>query len=158
MKSLLFVLCVAFGVSTLAQEAVVDISLSPAGSFKAKTSAVSGTAIKSGAGYSAENIVVDLTKLDTGIELRNEHTKEYLKVKEFPQAVLLNASGANGEGRGSIKIKGITKEIKGTYVVEGNKVKAKFPLSLKEFEITGINYMGVGVRDQVTINVVVPIK
>lgn len=158
MKSLsvFFISLICF-FSVFGQEAVVDISLSPAGSFKAKTQEVSGTVSRQGDVLVASNIVVKLSQLDTGIELRNEHTREYLKVSEFPEAILLHAQGSQGKGSGRIKIMGQEKDIQGTYTVDGKMLRAKFPLSLKEFGITGIRYMGVGVKDQITVNVTLPV-
>ncbi|MEN0059946.1 MAG: YceI family protein, partial [Bdellovibrio sp.] len=57
-----------------------------------------------------------------------------------------------------IRIKGIEKEIEGTYSIEKDVLNAQFKLKLADFKITGIKYMGVGVKDEVTVSVTVPIK
>lgn len=142
----------------IASEATVSIVLNPMGSFKGKTSEVKGFAVKKGDEVSAENIVVNLKSLKTGIELRDKHTQKHLQTDKFPDAVLVSATGKNNIGKGKIKIKGIEKEIKGTYKIIGNSLQAEFKLKLEDFEIKDINYMGVGVEDDVTLAVNIPIK
>mgnify|MGYP001202154416 CR=1 FL=1 len=141
-----------------AQQATVGVTLIPAGSFKAKSTDVKGFATKKGDEVSAKNIVVDLKDLKTGVDLRDKHTKKHLETDKFPQAILVSATGKGGKGTGVIKIRGIEKNIAGTYKVEGNTLVAQFPLVLSEFGITGIKYMGVGVDDEVRVQVSVPIK
>jgi len=141
-----------------AQEAKVSVKLSPAGSFVGKTNQVKGVVQKSGEGFSAQNIIVSLKSLKTGIELRDQHTLKHLEVDKYPDAVLVKASGSGGKGTGIIRIKGIEKNISGTYTVSGQNIKAEFPLQLSDFKITGIKYMGVGVKDQVTVEIDIPVK
>lgn len=138
--------------------AVVDITLNPMGDFKAKTSDVKGFATMKGDEVSAENIVVNLKSLKTGVELRDKHTQKYLETPKFPEAVLVSATGKGGKGKGKIKIRGVEKDIEGTYKVEGKLLKADFKLTLSDFDIKEINYMGVGVEDEVTLHVAVPMK
>lgn len=140
------------------QQAVVDIGLRPAGSFKVKTSDVKGMVLKKGSSFEAQNIVVGLTSLKTGIELRDTHTKKYLEVEKFPEAILVSAKGEGGKGTGTIRIKGIEQKISGTYKIEGSSLVAEFPLKLSDFKITGIKYMGVGVDDSIKLVVTVPVK
>lgn len=142
----------------LAASAVVDVGLTPAGSFKGKTNDVKGFAIVKGDEVSAQNVVVNLKSLKTGIELRDKHTLKHLEITKYPTAVLVMGKGKGGKGVGKIRIRGIEKQIQGTYKVEGNELNAEFKLNLPDFKITGIKYMGVGVDDQVTLNVSVPVK
>lgn len=138
--------------------AKVQVKLSPAGSFEGVTAQVKGEAIQDGDSVRAENIVVTLADLKTGVALRDEHTLKHLQTKEYPTAVLIKATGKDGKGQGTIKIKGIEKPVEGTYKVDGNTLEANFKLKLADFKITGIKYMGIGVRDEVTISVTVPLK
>lgn len=157
----LFLFVIALVMSPLASaetSAVVDIALNPAGSFKAKTEDVKGDAILKGDTVTASNITVNLKSLKTGIEVRDSHTLKYLEADKYPEAVLVSATGKSGKGEGTIKIKGIEKKISGTYSVNGNQLDAEFPLKLSEFQISGIRYMGVGVKDQVVLHVSVPLK
>lgn len=147
-----------FSSLTWAASAVVDVTLSPAGSFKAKTGQIKGFATKKGDEVSAQNIVVNLKSLTTGIELRDKHTLKYLEVGKFPEAVLISAKGKGGKGTGKIRIRGIEKDISGTYKINGSELQAEFKLNLADFKITDINYMGAGVDDEVVLHVAVPVK
>ncbi len=159
MKIYLNLLVLLFAVQAFAEsEAVVDVVLTPAGSFKAKTGQVTGFAEKNGDAVSAKNILVDLKSLKTGISVRDEHTLKYLEAEKFPQAVLVSATGKNGQGEGLLKIKNIEKKVSGKYEIKGSELIAEFPVKLSEFEIKGIRYMGVGVKDEVKLHIVVPLK
>ncbi len=82
-------LVVTLGLSSaaFAQSAVVDVVLNPMGDFKGKTSDVKGQAVVNGDEVSAENIVVNLKSLKTGVELRDKHTQKHLQTDKFPEAV-----------------------------------------------------------------------
>ena len=141
------------------------------GSFEAKTGAVQGTVTTgaSGAALGGE-ISVDLATLDTGIGLRNEHMKDkYLEVgkgRGFDHAVLsgirlgdVDPQGFQGKTAftGTFLLHGTTKPVSGQATIrrEGTnvRVEASFPVSVSAFAIEKPQYLGVGVRDQVTVNV-----
>jgi polyisoprenoid-binding protein YceI len=154
-------LYLSLGLSSIAlgqSSAAVDVTLSPAGSFVGKTSDVKGEAIQTGDTISASNIIVNLSKLKTGVETRDKHTLKYLETDKYPHAILVSATGKAGKGEGKIKIKDIEKDIAGTYKVSGGQLEAEFPLKLSDFKISGIRYMGVGVKDDIKIRVTVPMK
>lgn len=140
-----------------AQEAEVKVSLSPAGSFVGKTKDVKGTVETDGTTYTAKDIVVGLATLETGIELRDKHTKEHLEVDKYPSAKLIKATGKDGKGTGTIEIRGVQKEISGTYKVDGSTLTAVFSINFPDFNIKGIRYSGIGVKDAGTITVRVPV-
>ncbi|MFS4457665.1 YceI family protein [Bdellovibrio sp. HCB2-146] len=158
MKFAAATLVLFFSLTSMAQEATVDVTLNPMGDFKGKTSDVKGNATVKGDEVSATNIVVNLKNLKTGVELRDKHTQKYLDTGKFPEAVLLSAKGKGGKGTGRIRIRGVEKDISGTYKVEGKTLKAQFDLNIADFGIKDINYMGVGVEDKITLNVSVPVK
>ena len=138
---------------------IADVSLSPAGSFKAKTSEIVGEATMTGDVITADKIVVKLKNMKTGIELRDKHTTtKYLEVEKFPEAVLTSATGSGGKGKGKLKLRGVEKDVEGTYKIVGNELNAEFPIKLSDFNIKGIKYMGVGVNDNLNINITVPLK
>jgi len=157
-KNVVLVAGILFSANSFASNVAVDVKLSPAGSFKAETTKVTGTAKKAGDGYTAENVVVEVNALKTGIELRDKHMKDYMKSKEFPQVKLVKASGKGGKGKGTVEIMGMKKEVDGTYEVAGNDLKAQFKMKLSDLNITGVKYMGIGVKDEVVVNVNLPIK
>lgn len=132
--------------------------LSPAGSFTGTTKAISGFATIDGGKVSASNIEVDLTKLTTGLELRDKHTQEHLETSKYPKAKLLNAQGSDGKGTGEIEIRGVKKTIEGTYTVKNNFLTAEFNLNLPDFNIKGIRYMGVGLKDTINLKVTIPVN
>lgn len=145
------------------QEALVKayVSLTPVGDFTAQMKKVTGTATLDGKKYSAKNIVVDLNSMSTGLELRDDHAKnKYLDTKKFPEAVLIEASGEDGKGQGQLKYHGKTNPIKGTYKVlnNGKAIQAEFKIKLSDYDVTGIKYKGIGVDDEVKIEVTIPVQ
>ncbi|HPI41898.1 MAG TPA: YceI family protein [Pseudobdellovibrionaceae bacterium] len=138
----------------------IFVSLSPAGSFTATTSEISGAVSKlSDGSFEAKNISVQLKKLKSGMTLRDEHmTKKYLETDKYPEALLISATGKNEKGEGLVKIKGIEKKIQGSFQVLGSNLKATFNLKPSDFEIKGIRYMGVGVKDQIRVEILLPIN
>lgn len=157
MNKISFFTALLFSVNVWSQQVTVDVVLNPMGNFKAKTESISGNAVVTGSDVSAQNIKVDLRTLKTGIELRDKHTQKHLNTEKFPEAILSIGKGKNGKGIGRININGQEKEFKGTYKIVGKNVVADFSLNLPDFKITDINYMGVGVEDEVKIQVVIPI-
>ena len=84
--------------------------------------------------------------------------RERLEGDKHPMISLQSGDGSGNQGKGLIKIKGIEKPIEGTYQVSGDSVTAEFKLSLKDFAIEKIRYLGVGVKDEVMVKVQVPLK
>lgn len=158
MNKIMLVILFMFSTSVFAQQAIVDLKLRPAGSFKVKSSDVKGFAVQKGNMVEAKNIVVGLTKVKTGITLRDTHTKKHLEVEKYPEAILVSAQGQGGKGKGILKIRNISKPISGNYKIQGSKLIAEFPIKLSDFNITGIKYMGIGVDDNAKVLVSVPIK
>lgn len=150
----LFVTSTAFGEG----EVLVDVVLSPAGSFQAKTKAVKGYAVKNGDTIEAKNVIVDLKSLSTGIGLRDTHAKKRLMTDKYPVAKLINAKGSKGVGKALIEIKGKKRLVEGTYKIVGKQLHAEFPMKLSELEINDVRYMTVGVKDEVKLKVVLPIQ
>ncbi len=141
----------------LAQSIEVNLRISPAGSFQAKTSKVTGKVKKVGDKFVGEGIKVDLASLSTGIKLRDDHMKDkYLEVQKHPTADLTVGECQNGKGKGKLKVRGVEKEVTGTCVAQGKNVEAKFEISLADFKIEGIRYMGAGVKDKAEITAVIP--
>ncbi|NJL24555.1 MAG: YceI family protein [Calothrix sp. SM1_5_4] len=158
LKRILLLGAVTWSFQTLAAGVSIDVNLSPAGNFKAQTEKVTGSAYRSGDAVIAENVAIDLRALSTGIALRDKHTKERLMVSEFPQAKLIKAEGKDGKGQATIEVKGKRLEVSGTYKIEGNNLKAEFPVQLSELDIKDVRYMGVGVKDKVVVRVDLPLK
>lgn len=156
----IFLLLMVVSLRSFAQVGVTaDVTLNPMGSFKAKTSDVKGTAVVNGDSVTAENIVVNLKNLETGIGLRDNHArKKYLEVEKYPDAVLVKGSGKGGKGTGTLRLHGVEHEISGDFKVNGDSLTATFPVKLSDFKIEAINYKGIGVEDTVNVSVTVPVK
>src|SRR5262245_1631040 len=123
----------ASGSMAFAANVEIDVTLSPAGSYKAVTKNVSGTAYKtSDGGVAAENVMIDLRTITTGVGLRDKHTKEHLLVSKHPQAKLVKASGKEGKGTATIEVRGKKINVSGTYKIEGKNLKAEFPVNMSE--------------------------
>lgn len=147
-----------FVLNLKAQEVVVDVSGRPALNFKLRTDEVKGFATQKGNDFEAKDIHVVLTNVKTGLDTRDKHTKKYLEVEKYPEAILIAAKGSGGKGTGKIKIRNIEKDIAGTYEIKGDKIEATFSLMLSDFGISGIKYMGVGVNNEVIVHAILPIK
>jgi polyisoprenoid-binding protein YceI len=155
---LLSVITFLFGIKpAIASEVKVDVTLNPAGSFVAQTTKVKGFAYKTAKGIAAKNIEVDLKSITTGVGLRDKHLKKRLDVAKFPTAKLSVAQGKDGKGQAIVEIKGMKKKVSGTYKIEGSNLNAEFKMHLPDLDIKDINYMGVGVDDDVTVHVLIPI-
>jgi polyisoprenoid-binding protein YceI len=140
------------------------------GSFEAKTGAVAGTLEESGPRPSAfeGSLTVDLTTLDTGIGLRNDHLRrEYLEVDKgegFDEAVLSDirlpeVDATTFQGRtgftGTFMVHGTRRAVSGQAEVrrEGASVRieATFPVTLADYGIPKPQYLGIGVKSDVQV-------
>ncbi len=148
-------------VSYAQQNVKVYVTLFPAGDFVAATNDVTGSVeINSAMEINAKDIKVNLNSIKTGLELRDDHAKnKYLDVKKFPEAILVSATGKNGKGTGILRIKGKDAKVDGTYSLANNNtlLKAVFTTKLSNFDINDINYKGVGVEDDIKLEVAVPV-
>jgi len=134
------------------------VSLSPAGDFVG-TMKATGSATLAGSKVSAKNIIVDMKSMTTGLDLRDDHAKnKYMEVSKYPEAVLVEASGENGKGIGKLKFHGKENPVSGTYTIQGGKIlNAQFKIKMSDYGISDISYKGIGVEDEVKIEVQVPI-
>lgn len=149
MKKLIILILLPF--MCFASDIKVSVTLNPTGSFEITSSRIIGSAKREGQNLKADKIMVNVNSFKTGLDLRDEHTKEKLQYKKFPSIKITNAKAANGKGSAEIEIMSIKKPITFTYTDKGSSIVAKFPLNLKEFKIGGINYMGIGVGDTVQV-------
>ena len=116
---------------------------------------------------SSVTVVVKLASLDTGMGLRDKHTKEYLEVDTHPTAELkvarsalkFPAAGAesSGDAKGSLKIHGQTKDVTFHYSakLDGDTytVKGSAGVNINDFGIKTPSYLGVSVKPDITLNV-----
>lgn len=128
-----------------------NVPLSQA-NFNLKDDQLSGTAI------------VNLEKLDSGIEMRDQHLKEkYLETKKFPTATLeiksqkVSLEGKKSEIEATLDFHGKKKPIK--LFMELRKkdktivMKSNFDFSLTEFGVELPSFQGITAADQVKLNI-----
>ena len=148
------------------------VPLKPGGAFTATSPALSG-AVSLASAKPARllgGISMDLTKIDTGIGLRDRHLREkYLEVakgKGFDAAVLSDielrdADGDAFEGRtrfsGTLLLHGVARPVEGTAEIHrdgtSRRVRAEFPLVLTDFGVSPPEYLGVGVASKLLVKV-----
>ena len=150
----------------------VVVPLKPGGAFVATTSALTGTLTLEGAKPArlVGDVFMDLSTIDTGIALRNQHLREkYLEVAKgdgFNKAVLseIQLAATTGETfdgttpfTGTLLLHGVKHPVAGTAEIhsEGTsrRVRAEFPLELTEWSVVPPEYLGVGVGSKLLVKV-----
>ncbi len=153
-------------------EVRVTCPLTVGGSFEAKSAALTGSYrfAEDATGEGDGALVVDLRTLQTGIALRDTHLREtYLEVnkgEDFAHARLSRIrltwqerKGVTGKGTftGMLRVHGVERQVSGRMELRQSgtnvRVRATFPVRLPDFEIATPRYLGVGVRDQVDVQV-----
>lgn len=148
----------------------VVCSLTVGGSFEAKTRNLSGRLSVPPADGAAVSLPgtfqVDFQTLETGIGLRDRHMRaNYLEVDkgdDFAMATFSDLRLESLDGKtgftGTLKLHGQSRLVKGTAKLQRRdgsiRVQAQFPLRLSEFQIPSPTYLGVGVRDEVQVTVI----
>jgi polyisoprenoid-binding protein YceI len=153
-------------------EVRVVCPLTVGGLFETKTTSISGTVgVAPGTPAILDGeLSVDLSTLDTGIELRNTHLREkYLELgrgAEFASAILsgvrldkVGVSNFRGQTpfRGTLLLHGARRPVAGLAEIrsEGNgvRVTASFPVRIDDYGITPPRYLGVGVKNEVQVKI-----
>jgi polyisoprenoid-binding protein YceI len=145
--------------------------LTVGGSFEARTTALAGRLAVDSAqpGRLAGELAVDLATLDSGISLRNTHMREnYLEVgkgegyqRAHLKDIVLAGDPATLSGAttfsATLLVHGVERPVRGSARVSregaGIRVEASFPVALPDHGIAKPRYLGVGVRDEVTVKV-----
>ncbi len=135
-----------------AHDLKVKISLSPAGSFEAKTSKLKGEVKKTNNSYSAENLWVKIEELKTGIVLRDEHFHKHFNFEKSPKITLTKVLAANGSGTGTLTVNFVSKQVTFSYKMAApNKLEATLLVKASDFKLKDVKYMEIGVDDDVEI-------
>ena len=158
MKFIILSLLLSFSFGISAKGLKIKVNLSPAGSFDIETKKVKGKAVRKGGGFVASKIYVKTKDLKSGLDLRDNHLHDKLEKEKYSKIEILDGKAKGGKGVAVIKVKNVKKKIGFTYKESGGNLVISFPLSLKDFNFSGINYAGVGVKDKVMISAEVPIK
>jgi hypothetical protein len=96
--------------------------------------------------------------LNSDIDLRDKHIKEKLESKKHKFIVLTKAIGKGGKGKGVLKVRNVSQKINFTYEPKGKEVEVKFSFSLKKFKFPEFTYMGIGVKDKISVVATLPLK
>lgn len=142
------------------------------GSFEARTRSLTGTLSLAAAHPDTLDgeLSVELDRLDTGIALRDEHLRDgYLEVGKDPGFVkavlsgiqLPDADAETFQGRtrfsGTFQLHGARRQVLGQAEIrrQGSRVRveASFPVTLADYGIAKPQYLGVGVKEQVRVEV-----
>lgn len=111
------------------------------------------------------DIIVDLNKLDTEIEMRDDHLKEtYLETKKYPEAKLTIAPFMLKDGesktqkiKSTLELHGVKKDIDLELKVTRNKqqvqVSGGFELKLSDHKIELPSFQGITAADSVKLKV-----
>lgn len=114
------------------------------------------------------NVVVEvpIAPIKTGIELRDEHMKKHLEAESFPTAVLTvpraalkfpSGGAVSGDAQGSVKLHGQTKTVSFHYDADAKGgaigVRGSMTVPMSDFGIKTPKYLGVGVSNDVAVNV-----
>lgn len=153
-------------------EVRVVCPLTVGGSFDAKTTSLAGELeLVSAAPVSlGGELAVDLSSLDTGISLRNEHMRDkYLEVGRGPGFDRAALSGvglgkvdpATFQGRtaftATLLLHGTRRPVSGQATIRRDggsvHVEASFPVTVADHGIPKPQYLGVGVRNEVNVMV-----
>lgn len=152
MKSFLF-LFLLFSLNLHAHSLRVLVTLTPAGSFEAVNAKVKGEIKKnSDSSYTAQQLSLRIDDFETGISLRDEHFKKHLKMADTPKITLRDVKAINGKGTGQLTINNLTKEIKFSYKeINAKTLEVEFMTKNSLFELEKVNYMSIGVENDVKI-------
>jgi polyisoprenoid-binding protein YceI len=143
-----------------AQNLKMFVTLNPAGDFVAENEKIDGKVYENADGsVEASNIKLAVKEFKTGITLRDNHMVEkYLEASKYPEILLKIAKGKNGKGEAIITVKGKSAKVSGSYMKGKDKLKALFNAKISDFGIADINYKGIGVEDEVKIEVILPLE
>jgi len=164
MKNLLLLSLLVFSLSFTALAAdkgiSINVPLSPAGSFKIEAKKIKGKIKKSGDTYKAKEIYVKVKDMASGMDLRDEHLKnvDRLDEKGHPKVTVNDIVAKGGKGTATIVIKKKKKKINFQYSIDGDSFVAKFKLNVKDFPLKKLKYLGVGVKDIISVTATVPIS
>lgn len=159
MKLLVILCLLVSSVAAFAKAKVsVFVSLSPAGSFTAVSEKPKGNLFKQGDAFTADKISVTIESFKTGIDLRDEHFWKHLNSTKHEKAILTNLKASGGRGTADLQVNGVKKPIAIAYKAGGDEVTAAFKVKASQFGLKKAEYLGVGVEDDVKVEVVLPYR
>lgn len=148
----------AFSIKAHAGQVEAAVVVNPVGDFTAEFKDIDGFAYAEGDGFKADAFIIPWSKVSTGMNVRDKHTKDYFHADKYPNIEIVQAIGKGGKGVAKVKMNGVEQIVKGTYTKDGDNIVAEFPVIPSKFNVTNINFKGAGVQDEVKVKVTVPIK
>lgn len=99
--------------------------------------------------------IVDMTKLDSGIDLRTEHMRDkFLEVGKFPKATLKlnNMLASGGKFDGMLTLHGKEKAISGTAEQVTGGYSFKFDVKTSDYGLEKAGYKGIEIGENISIS------
>jgi polyisoprenoid-binding protein YceI len=156
-KYILLALVTSFSAMANSQLSL-NMKLNPAGSFEAKTDKVKGNVIKKGDSFTASKITVKINTLRTDNDLRDEHLWKHLNSSQHTNAILTDLKGKDGKATAMLEVAGVKKPITIDYKEKQDTVVAHFKVNGTQFKLPTVQYLGVGVADEIDGEVTLPFK
>lgn len=160
MKKIFTLLFLSLAATSVMAESklVINVQLSPAGSFQAVSETLEGELIKKKDIFSASKIIVTVESLKTGIDLRDEHLWKHMNYAKFGNAILTDLKGQGGKASAQLEVAGVKKLVQITYKEKGDHIVGEFKLHAHDFKLPPAEYLGIGVDDEVVAEVTMPYK
>ena len=157
-KQLVIIFFLMLSSASIAHEVTIKISLSPAGSFEAKSKKLKGEVKKNGNKFIADNLWVKVEELKTDIDLRDEHLYKHLNYEKFSKISMTQVTADNGKGTGILDVNGVKKATPFVYkTINAKKIEARFNVKPSDFKLKKAKYMEIGVDDKVEIVVLIDV-
>lgn len=99
-----------------------------------------------------------IKSLKTENDLRDEHLWKHLNYSDHANAVLTDLQGKNGKATAMLEVAGVKKPINIDYKENNNQVVAHFKVNGNDYKLPKVEYLGVGVADEIDGEVTLPFK
>lgn len=161
MKSILlisfFALC--FISETKALEVKVLSKLYPAGYFELNCSNIIATSVaKKEKNTFIRQAKIEVSCLDSGIALRNEHVHKFLDFKKYPYLLMNDITIGDKEASAKVSIVGKEKNEKISFRKKGDSFILGLKINIEEYGLKSPSYMGVKVDKFVDVTISGKIK
>lgn len=167
MRSFFIILLFVFGSKSFAQEpkievkeevfegsAIIRVYLFPGGMVEIKAPIIHSKISEDQGRFSVSRLEVEVSKMDSGLELRDIEIKKILgqNQKIIASEVLAFKGTKKKIGSAFVKINQIEKKIPFKFILMGlTKLKATMHLKLSDFKISPPEYMGAKVKNEMRI-------
>lgn len=135
-------------------EAVIKVFLSPGGIIKIKAPIFYSEVKKKGDFFSAHKIEMEVSKMDSGLPLRDHKIKSILGVGQKIEAFSIEGKKGKKKNKGKFKLRlnNIEKELPLSFILlNNNTLVAYFYVNLSEFNIERPEYLGAKVKKNIKI-------